>query len=133
VLFWQAMGSRPEGGKLPAEYFVWLGIAEPPEKGDYLISLYKFAAMNVPPTERNAFFDLVFQLGERPWKAKDHLRVAAWLQANEKALAKVVEGTRRPGYINPLTPHSTNGESGTFSRVTAWPASSATAARSLNG
>src|SRR5438552_9539171 len=31
VLIWKALGPRPEGGNgMPAEYFQWLGIEEPP-------------------------------------------------------------------------------------------------------
>src|SRR5262245_58903778 len=37
VLIWQALGPRPEGGTMPPEYFQWLGIAEPPEQGEYVL------------------------------------------------------------------------------------------------
>src|SRR5262245_59150500 len=35
VLLWKALGPRPEGGTMPAEFFQLLGIEPPPEKGDY--------------------------------------------------------------------------------------------------
>ncbi|HEV3447483.1 MAG TPA: hypothetical protein VG099_22775, partial [Gemmataceae bacterium] len=38
VLICQALGPHPEGSILPAEYFQWLGIDPPPEKGAYLVS-----------------------------------------------------------------------------------------------
>src|SRR5262249_43518894 len=39
VLLWQVLGpSREEGGETPAEYFRWLGIEPPQERGDYLIT-----------------------------------------------------------------------------------------------
>src|SRR6516225_2280245 len=38
VLIWKAIGPRPEGGAgMPVEFFKLMGIAAPPEKGDYFI------------------------------------------------------------------------------------------------
>src|SRR5262249_30761951 len=40
----------------------------------------------------------------RPWTAKQYPQIAAYLKANEKPLALVVEGTKRPHYFSPLVP-----------------------------
>ena len=42
VLIWKAIGPTPDNRKMPAEYFKWLGIEEPPPQGDYLINLEEF-------------------------------------------------------------------------------------------
>src|SRR5262249_47093354 len=39
VLIWQALGPHPDKSFLPPEYFKWLGVRPPPEKGDYFIKL----------------------------------------------------------------------------------------------
>src|SRR5260370_30476628 len=42
VLIWQALGPHPEGTTMPAEYFQWLGVPEPPEQGEYLVPWEKY-------------------------------------------------------------------------------------------
>ena len=61
--------------------------------------------LKLDPSEFNAGFDEHIRAGKRPWAAKDHPHIAAWLEANEKPLALVVEATRRPDYYNPLITH----------------------------
>src|SRR5262245_24530205 len=39
VLLWQAFGPKPDGRAMPPEFFKWLGIEGPPEKGDYFVGL----------------------------------------------------------------------------------------------
>ncbi len=38
VLIWQVFGPHPEGATMPAEYFKWLGVEQPPEQGEYYVS-----------------------------------------------------------------------------------------------
>ena len=42
VLFWKAFGPRPEGGTMPPEFFEWMGIEAPPERGDYYIDEFRY-------------------------------------------------------------------------------------------
>ncbi|HDZ44006.1 MAG TPA: hypothetical protein ENH80_08710, partial [Phycisphaerae bacterium] len=42
------------------------------------------------------------ELNRRPWSAKDHPLVAAWLEANEKPLELIVEASRRERFHFPL-------------------------------
>ena len=38
VLIWQALGPHPEETtSMPAEYFQWLGVPQPPEQGEYWV------------------------------------------------------------------------------------------------
>lgn len=104
VLIWQAIGPRPEGTKVLPEYFQRLGIEEPPEQGDYFISLEDFLSRHrqLYPIELSEILEHRASVSSWPWKADDYPHVAAWLKANERPLALVVEASQRPHYFNPL-------------------------------
>src|SRR5262249_33733167 len=57
VLIWKALGPRPEGARMPAEFFKALGIDEPPERGDYLVSSDSYAKdhLKLDKVEKEAF------------------------------------------------------------------------------
>jgi hypothetical protein len=110
VLIWQALGPRPEGGTLPAEYFQWLGIESPPEEGEYFVSWqdYRKRLLKIDKGfHRNEDHDLPVDLPSSPWNAKDEPELATWLEQNRKPLALLVEATRRQEYFNPLVPKRT--------------------------
>jgi hypothetical protein len=118
VLLWKAFGPRPEGGKLPEEfvkeYFQWLGTKPPPEKGDYIIRRSRFLREQLkldPLPDNNTINTELSLCAERPWKASEHPNIAAWLKANEKPLALVVEATRRTHYYSPLIPNKKDKDS----------------------
>ena len=105
ALLWKAFGPKPEGGDgMPAEYFKRLGIPEPPEEGDYFIDLgrYMREVLQINPEDVQTVYDQQGWATKRPWTAKDYPDIAAWLKANEKPLAVVVEAMKRPRYFNPL-------------------------------
>jgi hypothetical protein len=61
VLFWKALGPRPDGRKLPEgfkEYFKWLGIKPLPEKGDYFLSLPRYLKEQLKVERRGQPSDL---------------------------------------------------------------------------
>ncbi len=104
VLLWKAFGPKPEGSNMPAEYFKRLGIAEPAEGGDYFINTHRYLrdVLKIEPQDFQIVYDQQDRARTRPWTAKDYPDVAAWLKANEKPLAHVIEATRRSHYFNPL-------------------------------
>src|SRR5215813_4881172 len=108
VLLWKAFGPRPQGAKMPPEFFKRMGIPEPPERGDYFIGLTDYVREHLkvePGDERaNEIHELMNRASQRPWTAKDHPEIVAWLEANEKPLALVVEASKRPHYFFPLVP-----------------------------
>jgi hypothetical protein len=108
VLIWKAFGPNPEGSPkgVPDEFFKRLGIAKPPEKGDYFIGLTAYLRdhAKLARDQMNAVQDQQVRAGQRPWTAKDYPHLAGWLKANEKPLALVVEASRRPNYYYPLAP-----------------------------
>ena len=105
VLLWKAIGPRPKGGRgMPAEFFKRLGIKEPGPKGDYLIGLGQFMTDHLK-LDRNDMEWVLEQHDwaiQRAWTAREYPHIAAWLKANEKPLAVVVEATKRPDYFSPL-------------------------------
>jgi hypothetical protein len=104
VLLWKAFGPKPEGSNMPPEYFKRLGIPEPAGGGDHFINTYRYAkdVLRIEQEDVNAIYDQQNAARNRPWTAKDYPEVAAWLKANEKPLALVLEATKRPKYFNPL-------------------------------
>jgi len=74
-----------------------LGIPSLAETGDYFQPREKF------PADRNSGGgDDDAKLHERPWKAAAHPQTAAWLTANEKPLAKLIEASKRTRFYYPF-------------------------------
>jgi hypothetical protein len=107
VLLCKALGPRPEGFPMPDEFYRWLGIPAPPEKGDYFIFLYNFVQDYLkldPNTELEKLHRQQDRAAQRPWTAKDYPELAGWLRVNDKPLALIVEATQRTHYFSPLVP-----------------------------
>jgi hypothetical protein len=121
VLIWKALGPRPEGTKMSAEYFKWLGIDEPPAKGDYFIPLAKHLKEQIdggPPAGGETVDAELRRCMSHSWKAARYPNIADWLKANEKPLTVVLEATRRTHYFSPLVPRRTEkGSGGLFSAL----------------
>jgi hypothetical protein len=105
VLLWKALGPTPEGRRgMPAEFFKRLGIEAPPNEGTYFIGLPSYAKdhLSLDKSASDQIDEQQWRATQRPWTAKDYPHLVAWLKANEKPLAVIVEATRRPVYFNPL-------------------------------
>ena len=104
VLFWKAFGPHPEGPTIPAEFFKLLGY-QPPERGDYFISLLPYLKNRLRVEGRkqvDKIFEQIAQATQRPWTAQEYPRIASWLKANGHPLTLVAEGTRRRYFFSPL-------------------------------
>jgi hypothetical protein len=108
VLIWKALGPHPEGASMPTEFFQWLGMPPPPDKGEYFVDLkdYMKEHLKIDPESKEAKkiydqlnYDIYF-----PWSAKENPQMAGWLAINEKPLALVFEGTKRSHYFSPSVP-----------------------------
>jgi hypothetical protein len=121
VLFWQALGPKDIGGPSRHKFFEMMGMAVPPDVGhyfspsDHLLEqlrdeinakaesgsatspLIASGAEGMEPAM--AIFEAAMQ---RPWKRTDCPLMGEWLDDNDKPLALVVEGTRRPRCYSPL-------------------------------
>ena len=109
VLLWKAFGRTSSWQDstvkpMPPDYFKRLAIEEPSKEGSYFIALRTYRLANLKPeTEEFTSLEEQFRLAqERPWQAKDHPHLAAWLKANDKALSVAIEASRRPNYFNPV-------------------------------
>src|SRR5688572_22314029 len=72
ALLWRALGPAPDGGKgMPAAYFKWLGIDEPPKDGRHFIGIDTFVTdyLKLEHGGLQAFYDQLDPARERPWKA----------------------------------------------------------------
>jgi hypothetical protein len=105
VLIWKALGPHPDGATMPPEYFKWLGIDPPPEKGEYFIRLNQYLKDHhheeIKGLNSFTFFN---RLRSQPWTAKDYPHIADWLKANEKPYSLIIEATKRTHYFNPAVP-----------------------------
>jgi hypothetical protein len=113
VLIWIALGPRPEGGRMSAEFFRLLGIPEPPQAGPYFKDLFRYVQDNTKIDVQLAaglLNDQLEEIGERPWKRKDFPLVAEWLDSSQQALAVIETATRRSHYYGPLVPSSPDNE-----------------------
>jgi hypothetical protein len=101
VLLWRAAGPQ----RMPEPFFAALGMKRPPAKGDYLIGFYDHVRMKEKietDEEIEKLNDEAEQATRRPWTAKELPRVAAWLKANEKPVALVVEASKRKRCVAPV-------------------------------
>ncbi len=113
-LIWQATG--PEA--LPRrvleqhldEFLDRLEIESLPKDGHYLIDTFRFFQERYlgnrsfdDVREDNLLFDReIDTAGRAPWQAEQYPRVLAWLQANERPLALLVEASRKSRNYTPL-------------------------------
>jgi hypothetical protein len=107
VLIWKALGPKPEGKRMPTEFYKLMGMEEPPEKGDYFVDLPTFLRERLKVEDRAELNKTNGELTgamRRPWAAKDHPQIAAWLEGNGKPLDLVAEGVKRPRYFFPRVP-----------------------------
>lgn len=116
VLFWRAVGPKPIKPELRARFFQMLGIPVPPEKGDYFIDSAEFKPAFIARLKKEgkaaadqseADFDQQYygqqtESMRRPWSKEEFPEWAAWLAANEKPLALLVEASKRPRRYDPL-------------------------------
>ena len=107
VLYWQALGPRPERTEVSQEMFKLLGMKRPAADGEVLQNIVQFAR----PQGRNskeAMKQLETAMAS-PWKGRQLPLVAAWLAKNEVPLRIIVEGSRRPQYFQPIIADRDNG------------------------
>ncbi|MCI0458126.1 MAG: hypothetical protein L0Z62_14275 [Gemmataceae bacterium] len=107
VLLWKTFGPRPEGARLRPEFYKWLGIDEPPQRGDYYLRLFEYLTerLKVDPQERaGELIEQSQEVGGWPWSGIQYPHLAGWLRANDKPLARVAEAVKRSHYYNPLVP-----------------------------
>lgn len=104
VLLWKVFGPCPEGARMPPDFFKLLGIAEPPQRGDYFIGLgtYLKEHAKLDNKEWAPIFEQLGWASARPWAAKDYPHIAGWLKANDNPLALAIAATKRPEYFNPM-------------------------------
>jgi len=105
ILIWQAIGPRPGGMKpLPKSYFEWMGIEEPADQGDYFVDLLAFLKIDRKVDRNKKADEMEAELSRctaYPWKTADHMRIADWLEANEKTLSLVIRASQLPKYFAP--------------------------------
>jgi type II secretory pathway pseudopilin PulG len=96
---------------MPDDFFKWLGIKPQPEKGHYFVPLRRYMSdqlkLGAAP-EAKAIDDEAALCSRRSWKASEHPKIAAWLKANEKPLAFIIDATNRTHYYMPLVPKRSN-------------------------
>jgi len=124
VLIVQALGPKPEGAELSAEYYQWLKIDPPRSEGEYAVSPGQYFQKHLTALPNDIiglhnesktlrqWTDTIDRARKWPWHATEQPDVARWLKQNEKPLAIVYEATTKPEYFNPYV--ATNPEPQSF-------------------
>jgi hypothetical protein len=95
VLLAEAFGPEVIISEVRESYFTQLGIAVPPDAGEY------FTRLEESDDEFTLREDLQSAI-ERPWTADDYPELAEWIEANAAALDIIEEASRRSHYYSPL-------------------------------
>jgi hypothetical protein len=106
VLLWQAVGPKGPQELDPeysAELFKLLGIATPPQQGDYFVSFDAFVRpqLGKDPAENEKIWNQLELAMSRPWSDDECPLVAKWLKANDGPLKLIVEASHRPRRYDP--------------------------------
>ena len=113
ALLWQALGPNLDGRTVLPEFFRWLKVPAPPERGEYFVGISQYATGELklkPGEQTRELYTQRSWAAKRPWVAPDYPQIAAWLKANEKPLAVVIEATNRPEYYHPLVSRKSGDE-----------------------
>lgn len=99
---WQ-LTHEPASDEYKEGYYRLLGVPMP-ERDDPEFKHFNKLDPDQPPSaqEIETFYDQQGIALARPWKADEFPQVAAWLQANEAALAKAVKASQLPHFYSPL-------------------------------
>ncbi len=107
VLLMQAIGPKPEGKELHADWWKWLGVKPPPAEGTYFVSLdeYRRKKEGVQSRDESEWDQLFRQEAfarSRPWTHADIPLHGDWVETNSKSLDICVEASKRPHFYSPL-------------------------------
>lgn len=108
VLFYEALGPKPENTELPEEFFALMGVKRPPLDGTY----FQPFGQGLPAERARELIDTEFNIAmNRPWKLQEFPEVAKWLRVNAPHVKKAIEAASRPKYFSPLiVPEDSNGQ-----------------------
>ncbi|MBX3400600.1 MAG: hypothetical protein KF873_17835 [Gemmataceae bacterium] len=107
VLLMQAIGPKPEGKELHADWWKWLGVKPPRAEGEYFVSLDEFRRKTEGHKSRDdSEWEQLFRqetfARSRPWSLAEIPMHGAWIESNAKALDICVGASLRPNFFSPL-------------------------------
>jgi hypothetical protein len=117
VLLMQAIGPKPEGKELHADWWTWLGVKPPPEAGEYFVSLDEYRKKkrgekqpSEDEQERETQDDVFVR--SRPWTSESFPIHAAWLKTSSRFIDIAHMASKRKDYFNPVISRESNGSRG---------------------
>jgi hypothetical protein len=104
VLFWRAAGPGMIQEDRRTTYFQMLDIPSLPANGDYFLTLEEWGKRHKPKDDQPAdkLVNYLSVAMTRPWSKQELPPLAEWLAANDKPMALVVAGSKRPRRYDPL-------------------------------
>ena len=96
-----ALGPKPDGSELHADFWTALGVEPPAAGGDYLVQERAYFWEEYEREDRSGFHDRMARRMTNPWVATDEPKFADWLTVNEKPLATAAAASRRRDYFHP--------------------------------
>jgi hypothetical protein len=104
AILWKTfVPSYPNGSRIDPEYFKRLGIAAPPQKGNYFVEWDTYGKKKLK-LDKKQMHALEIQFNSAlasPWKAAMFPNLASWISANEKALGVALEASKKPNFYSP--------------------------------
>ena len=96
-----------------SRFYKKLGIAPPPEKGDYFVDFFNYVKRYAPETmeiplkdkDYNTQWSFEEERCGKPWSKEDCPLMAAYLASNDKSLDRIIEASRLPRFNFPLVMH----------------------------
>lgn len=112
IAFFKAYGPRMIDDDFVKIYYDAFDMEPLPEEGDYFVSLEDFASRDASPDDMKPdddgtpiivqkMRDVCYDLNGKPWSARDHPRVAAWLKENERVMPKLEAAIKLPRWFWP--------------------------------
>lgn len=109
VLLVKCIGPKPEGHPLHPDFYKWLGVAPPPDEGEYLGRSWDSFQADRTAENREQFDERERDRLNRPWTEAGDPKFYAVVKANETPLAIAAEASRRPDYFHPMIARRADG------------------------
>ena len=103
VELYKALGPKPENCKLPDKFFAEIGMERPPERGEYLKSLFELVDKSkMTEAQVDQLYKVQFLTMKQPWQSQRYSRIAYWLANNQIPLKHFRLASQRSKYYSPI-------------------------------
>lgn len=106
ALLAETMGPSVFSESIRKQFFSRMGIPVPPDQGNYFLSMSRFARLDRPRNQASIYASRLIKEqsagSSRLWTRRELPALAAWLDANQQPLSRVLEATGREKWYCPV-------------------------------